>query len=164
MLLCGVCNPVLRLRKNFLGSSTEGLRECTMTANIDWNQITIESMRLVALPLETQNAAIEARYAECLQDTVLSADHLSGSITVGGERVLQISVPYSKGWSAKVDGEPAEVFRCGDMYMGLKLDGGSHTIELDYRTPGMRTGAIVSALALCAFILLSILERRKVKQ
>ena len=86
----------------------------------------------------------------------LGRDSLSGRIAVGGDRVLQIAVPYSDGWRAWVDGAEQPVFRCGGMYMGLNLTAGEHEIEMRYTTPLLVPGAVVSLSALALFLGLTI--------
>lgn len=47
-------------------------------------------------------------------------NRLSGEIEMQNDGVLQISVPWNRGWTATVDGQKAELMRCGGMYMGLR--------------------------------------------
>ena len=82
-------------------------------------------------------------------------------IRVSGDRILQIAVPYSKGWRAWVDGVEQPVFRCGGMYMGMQLEAGEHDIEMRYITPGLIPGAAVSCAALLLFAALWIAGCRR---
>ena len=91
-----------------------------------------------------------------MENVELANNRISGTITVDGSRVLQIAVPYSDGWTAKVNGEAADIFRCGGMYMGIALDAGTYEIEMQYVTPGLKLGMIVSALALALTVALVI--------
>lgn len=52
-------------------------------------------------------------------------NRLSGEIEMQNDGVLQISVPWNRGWMATVDGQKAELMRCGGMYMGLRLGAGA---------------------------------------
>ena len=123
-----------------------------------------DRMRLVALPLANYRRDLDARLSEPVTDIQLGVNRLSGRVSVGGERILQVAVPYSAGWRARVDGEERPVFRCGGMYMGLALAPGAHEIELRYVTPGLIPGAAISALALLATVVLamrSAIRRRR---
>lgn len=75
-------------------------------------------------------------------------NRLSGEIEMQNDGVLQISVPWNRGWTATVDGQEAELMRCGGMYMGLRLSAGAHEITLEYETVGLRAGAWISLAAL----------------
>ena len=120
-----------------------------------------ESLRVVALPLSAYRADAGARRAEGMTDVALSNNRITGRIAVSGDRVLQIAVPYSKGWRVWVDGEEQPVFRCGGMYMGVDIGAGEHEIEMRYFTPGLKAGAAVSLAALIATVALAILTRRR---
>lgn len=113
-----------------------------------------DAFRVVHIPRAGYRADMEARRAEAMQDVTLSNNRIEGNITVASDRVLQIAVPYSEGWSAWVDGEEREIYPCGGMYMGVDLTAGAHRIELRYVTPGLPQGAAISLGALVLIIAL----------
>ena len=92
---------------------------------------------------------------EQLEVTSYDATSLSGHIEVKEDGLLFLSVPYSEGWSAKVDGESAEIVPIQDALMGIRLGKGSHEISLSYTPAGFREGAMISACS-AVFILLFI--------
>ncbi|MCR5700809.1 MAG: YfhO family protein [Lachnospiraceae bacterium] len=67
-----------------------------------------------------------------------------------------VTIPYSSGWKAELDGRQTEITRCNSMWMGLKCDKGKHQIKLRYHTPGMKAGVILSVVGLFLLILLKI--------
>ena len=79
---------------------------------------------------------------------------MTAHTTLSKDKVLCIAIPYSKGWSAKVNGEPVEVLEGNGMYMALPLKAGYNEIELDYETPGIRSGIAVSLLTIGILILI----------
>ncbi|WP_217952360.1 YfhO family protein [Adlercreutzia caecimuris] len=78
-------------------------------------------------------------------------------------RYVFLSVPYSPGWSATVDGRPAEILQANVGFMALAVDGAAHDIQLTYITPGLVAGAwcSVAGIALFAGILLVRKKMRK---
>lgn len=66
------------------------------------------------------------------------------------DRFVYFSVPYDKGWHATIDGAPAEIIRSGGMML-LRVPKGEHDIRFLYHTPGLRPGAVVSAVSWAAF-------------
>ena len=148
-----------------LGGGEDALDGCTIVFR-EAATYRFDGFRIVSLPLETYRANVEALRSEAMTAVQLGENALSGRISVAGDRVLQIAVPYSRGWKAKVDGQDAPLFKCGGMYMGLALSAGDHTVELRYATPGLLAGVIVSAAALIALVALAILSgarRRKTR-
>ena len=144
-----------------LGGGDDVLDGCEITFK-EAATYRFDGFRIVCLPLAAYRADVEARRAEAMEDVRLGVNALSGRISVAGTRVVQIAVPYSSGWTARVDGAPAPVLRCGVTYMGLALPEGTHTIEMTYVTPGLRPGAAVTAVsALLAAILAIVTARRR---
>ena len=98
---------------------------------------------------------------ESMENTVLSTNALAGTITVNEPKVLVIQIPYSTGWSATVDGQPAELLRANTAFLGLELDAGEHTIELHYETPGLKVGIVLSCVGVVAFLGIVVWNRRR---
>ena len=55
--------------------------------------------------------------------------------------VRQSALP---GWDVRVDGRPVTPYPAVGIYFAVPLRGGVHQVELDYRTPGFRTGLVVA--------------------
>jgi hypothetical protein len=62
----------------------------------------------------------------------------------GGYAVLLDA--WAPGWTASVDGVAARIERADGLVRAVAVPSGHHTIELAYRTPGLRTGALISLL------------------
>lgn len=70
-----------------------------------------------------------------------------------GENLMFFSVPYSDGFSAKVNGRAVEIEKVNYGFMAVKIPGYTNCkIEFSYETPGLSIGLKISAGALCAFI------------
>ena len=82
-----------------------------------------------------------------LENVEFGPDTVKGSIDLKDERYLLLSIPYSNGWKAYVDGKECEALQANQHYIALKLDVGRHDVELRYSTPGLKIGALVSTLS-----------------
>lgn len=72
----------------------------------------------------------------------------------GGESLMFFSVPYSDGFSAKINGKPVQIEKANYGFMAVKLPAQSEcNIVFSYETPGFSTGVKISLSALAAFIL-----------
>lgn len=74
------------------------------------------------------------------------------------ERLVFFSVPYEDGWSATVNGEPAEIVKVNVGFMAVKVPAGESDIRFTYRTPGLSAGLLLtgfSVLVLIAYLLLA---------
>ncbi len=64
------------------------------------------------------------------------------------DQLVFFSVPYESGWSAEVNGEPAEIFRVNVGFMAVIVPRGEKvSIEFTYRTPGLITGVLLTFLS-----------------
>lgn len=73
------------------------------------------------------------------------------------------SVPYEKGWTAKVNGKAVDVEKVDIGFMAVRCEAGDNSIEFSYETPGLRIGLMISAggLLLLVIYLLVTLKRAK---
>jgi hypothetical protein len=57
------------------------------------------------------------------------------------------------GWTAAVDGTPAQISTADFLFMGVSVSDGSHQIKLVYRTPGLAAGGWISGAGWLIFLL-----------
>jgi hypothetical protein len=67
---------------------------------------------------------------------------------------------YDQGWSAMVDGQPAQVLRANLNMRALALAPGAHRIVMEYSPPGLRPGAVLTLLSGLALLNLAFARRR----
>ena len=70
---------------------------------------------------------------------------------------------YDSGWSAKVNGRDEPIQRADFAYRAVRVPAGHSTVTMDYRTPGLLLGIVVSllgALAAVALLVRAALRRR----
>jgi hypothetical protein len=92
-------------------------------------------------------------------------EHVRVTVDATAPSLVVIRNSYDEGWSATVDGAPAEVLPADGFLQGVAVDAGHHEVALTYRDPAIGRGLAVSAvvwlalgaaLAGCAFV-----ERRR---
>jgi uncharacterized membrane protein YfhO len=88
-----------------------------------------------------------------------SQNHIAGTITLAQKRLMFLSIPFDRGWSARVDGKNAELLRLNVGFMGLMLEPGSHTITLEFEPQYLAAGAAISLISILAFAGLIIRSR-----
>jgi len=64
---------------------------------------------------------------------------------------------YMPGWEARVDESPVAIVPADYLFMAVPVPAGEHTIELEYATPGLKTGALISGIGWSAMLLVIIL-------
>lgn len=58
--------------------------------------------------------------------------------------LMFFSVPYDRGWTAWVNGEPAKIEKVNIGFMAVRLYAGENDIRFDYLAPGLKEGLIIS--------------------
>jgi hypothetical protein len=123
-------------------------------------------------PLRT--ALIEGRSEELaqLRGGVLSPESASRIVKYEPNRltietnasmptVLVVSEVFYPGWEATVDGQRARILLTDYLLRGVALPAGAHKIEMNYRAPAARNGAIITVLTLLLLGGLEVWARRR---
>ncbi len=92
--------------------------------------------------------AVAKLSADPVTVTRTSGASLSVTADVSEDRLLFFSLPYDKGWRILVDGERVDAVEIFDVFMGVPLSTGSHTITMEFIPRGFILGAAVSLLSL----------------
>ena len=71
----------------------------------------------------------------------------TASITLPKTNLVFFSVPYDSGWSATINGKPAEIEKVNVGFMAVKCAAGTSSIRFTYTTPGFKTGKIVTGVS-----------------
>lgn len=93
---------------------------------------------------------------EQLEVSSYDSTSLSGHIEVKEDGLMFMSIPYAEGWTATVDGKPAEIVSVQDALMGIKLVKGSHDVTIKYTPAGFKEGILISAVSVFFIALLFI--------
>ena len=106
-------------------------------------------------------------YIEQRKVSIKAVDVLDNAVRVETEsqsdEIVCVAVPYSKGWSAKIDGNTAKIYKMNDMYMGIEVPAGEHIVELNYFTPGLKLGIYISLICLVLIIVIELIGKTNIK-
>jgi uncharacterized membrane protein YfhO len=75
-----------------------------------------------------------------------------------------VSQSWSPGWTASVDGHAAPVVRADALVLGVPIPAGEHRLRLEYHTPGLRAGGVISGSTVLGFFLVPALLRLRAKR
>lgn len=107
--------------------------------------------------------AVDILGRNTLEITDHGADYLEGTIRMDKAGKLVIPIPQEKGWTLYVNGEERETESFKDTFLAVTLEPGAYDIALEYETPGMKTGMLLSAGSIAVFALLVWYSKRKRK-
>ena len=75
-------------------------------------------------------------------------NHIRGEISAPGPRLVFFSIPHEAGWTARLDGAPAKIYRTNIGFMGVRISRGDHRLELRYSIPWLKETVAASLLGL----------------
>lgn len=102
---------------------------------------------------------VNERNKHNLENIYINGGKVKGTIKNNENGILALNIPFSKGWTAKVNGKKQELIRINGVLTGLVLEPGEYNIELTYITPGFILGASISIIFFTALIACYILRR-----
>ncbi len=96
---------------------------------------------------DTFTEAVNERRKTCTDSFEITNTGFKSTISLERENLVFFSVPYDKGWSATVNGEPVDVTKVNIGFVGVRAPKGNCEIEFIYHTPGLKLGIYISASA-----------------
>jgi uncharacterized membrane protein YfhO len=123
----------------------------------------------ILMPVREVNAdsfSQENYQSDVLERATLAADSFvidrfgfTADIDLPKEMLVLFSVPYEAGWTASVNGVPAQVERANLGFMAVRVPAGESAIRFTYMPPGLITGLYVTGGSLLVLILYLLLSR-----
>ncbi|MDR3112644.1 MAG: YfhO family protein [Elusimicrobiota bacterium] len=118
----------------------------------DDKSVSLESVEVIALPIG-KNYENEIKFLK--KDNLVNVQEfingIKGEIKLEENKILLLSIPYSKGWKAYVNGKEEKLLKANTMFMALPLEAGNYEIELKYMTSGLKLGMWMSLLGFMIF-------------
>lgn len=133
-----------------LGYSEEPITSVTITLP-SRGIYKMEKLSVSCVPRDDYAEKIAHLKEDTLENMVLGTDQVTGTLSLDETKILVMAIPYAKGWSAWVDGEPTEVLRANLRYMGILVPEGEHEIEFRYSMPFKKAGMALSGVGIVAF-------------
>lgn len=124
------------------------------------------SSKVYNLTKSDYELACREKQQNCADSFTWDSKGFEAKISLEKPELVFFSVPFSKGWSAEVNGKPVDVERVSYGFMAVKADKGDNVITFSYRTPGLYEGtaiSIVSAVLLAIFVLICRKGDKKLK-
>ena len=114
-----------------------------------------------ALSRNTYTVFCKEKRMCCSKKFTYDSHGFTSVIDLSKPQLVFFSVPYSEGWTAEVNGVPADVERVDEGFMAVRADTGENTIVFRYETPYLRTGIIISLCSAAVLVIYVLIFRRK---
>ena len=120
----------------------------------------IDQLTVCSQPMARYPAMLNKLREDVLEDIAYKGSTFTGRIDLKKDKILCLSIPYSKGWKAWVNGTPAKIIKANTMYMAIPLKKGVSKIRLHYCTPLLPQGLICFCAGLLICVILLVSEKR----
>lgn len=122
---------------------------------------TFDSLEILAVVMEKYEEKVNKLKANAIQDIEYGNNYISGRVKNNSNGILQITTSYSDGWKAYVDEKEVEVLKVNEAFIGINLEAGEHIVRLEYETPYLKFGIILSIIGLILFLILIVREAKR---
>ncbi len=130
----------------------------------DQENVTYEwdAIKLYSVPLNEYDKRADELMANSMKQVSLTGDRYKGTVECSRNGILYLSILDDAGWDIRIDGKAAKpVHKLDIAFMGVEIEKGRHTVELEYHTVGLKWGIVVSILG-CVITVLIMLHRKRV--
>lgn len=106
-----------------------------------------DDISLITVPKKDVLAKLKERKKSSMKQIQYEGNHFRGVYHAKKDQILCVTIPYSKGWKATVNGKRTKIYKANGMFMGIIMKKGTQSVKLDYETPGLKIGAWISLVA-----------------
>ena len=143
-----------------LGCSQDAQTSVTITF-VSKGTYTFDSLQVLCQPMGSLDRQVAALRADPVENLSFDTNRITGSVDLDAQKLLYLSVPWSEGWTAYVDGEQVDLRCANTAFMAVDMPVGQHSFELRYETPYLKLGALFSCLGIIAFVTVTVRWRRR---
>ncbi|MGO5359435.1 YfhO family protein [Anaerofustis sp. LCP19S3_F7] len=140
------------------------VEDCDVTITFSKNgNYNFSDMKIVSQPMDNYNKYVNELKKDKVENFTIKGNTVSLKVNTKEDKIGVLSIPYSKGWKAYVNGKEVEVLQANIDSMGIELNKGENEVVFKYCTPGLKEGAIISfTTAFCCIIYMLIKKKRNV--
>lgn len=127
-----------------------------------YGEYTYSDLSILAEDMPIMERQIKELKQHPMTQVKFTSNYIEGIINTEGNELLVLSLTYSEGWSAEVDGKKTDIVTVNTMWSGIYLgEQGEYKVTLHYRTPGLILGAAVPGTTLAFVSIILIFNRIK---
>lgn len=122
--------------------------------------VTFQNPQVVTLDTNAYQAAMDQLQNQSVA-MITGNRSAKGSVELEKEQLLVTTIPYEKGWSAKIDGQKVPVKAFQDSLVSINVPKGKHQISFSYLPQGFTIGAVLFVSCIALYVLLEKLLKHK---
>ena len=146
-----------------LGYREGAVKTCTLKF-VGTGTLKYKDLAIYSQTMSNYADRVNALKENSLKNAKAEKNTVTGNITVDKDKMLVVTLPYQKGWTAYVDGKKTDIQRVNYQYIGINLKKGTHDIKLHYQLPGIKLAFMITGCGIIAFvaiIIFNIVRKRR---
>lgn len=143
-------NPYYFGRKDYIVKINHQISKAKEKVRLNFlspGEYEFDDISLITVPKKDVLARLKERKENSMKQIQYEGNHFRGVYHAKKDQILCVTIPYSKGWKATVNGNRTKIYKANGMFMGIIMKKGTQSVKLDYETPGLKIGAWISLVA-----------------
>lgn len=143
-------NPYYFGRKDYIvkiNHQTSKAKEKVRLNFLSPGEYEFDDISLITVPKKDVLTRLKERKENSMKQIQYEGNHFRGVYHAKKDQILCVTIPYSKGWKATVNGNRTKIYKANGMFMGIIMKKGTQSVKLDYETPGLKIGVWISLVA-----------------
>ena len=142
----------------------EQARQVDITLTFPENRyVNFDTTEFWTMPVSTYTAAMHQLKSNQVTAKAIK-NGLEATVSAKSNGDLFLTLPYDKGWSAKVDGKPVKIKQAQTGFMTVPVTQGTHLVKLSFIPQGLKLGSLCFVLALASFISYDRYSKKHIRQ
>ena len=143
-----------------LGYYKKGLHNIKINFD-EKGEYNFSDMKVVSQPMDDYDKYVNELKEDKVENFTIKGNTVSLNVNTKENKIGVLSIPYSTGWKAYVNGKEVEILQANIDSMGIELNKGENEVVFTYCTPGLKLGAIVSLVTAFLCMIYIFINKKK---
>ncbi len=112
----------------------------------------LDGVRAYWCPTTSFSKDIQNLTEDKMENLSMEKNRITGDLKASQNEILFLSVPFSKGWTAYVDGTRQDLMRANIGFMAMEVEQGTHRVVLTYEDPLSTAGIMITILGILVLL------------
>ncbi|WRS28559.1 YfhO family protein [Oscillospiraceae bacterium MB08-C2-2] len=132
-----------------------------LTFNVNSDRLRYQSADFYCMDTELLAQAAKQANESAMELSYFDDRTLRGTLSAPDDGIITTTIPFDNGWRVKVDGKEIPTEAVAEVFLGVPVTQGEHTVEMVYTPAGWNTGLFLSFLGISTAVCIWVFSRRQ---
>ncbi|MCO8193090.1 GtrA family protein [Anaerofustis sp. NSJ-163] len=118
-------------------------------------------LKVVSQSMDNYDKYVNELKEDKVENFTIKGNTVSLNVNTKEDKIGVLSIPYSKGWKAYVNGKEVDVLQANVDSMGVELQKGANEVVFKYCTPGIKEGGIITLITALGCLIYIFVDKKK---